>query len=259
MPTSYWAPRSDISRVVVKNAFSRWPKDGERVRAYVDGDMKDIPATEGSGCSFYRSNMRDTPEFCREVLEIPRRERVYHIVIHAIRLQKLQVLDLIADKIDVVERLDDGNVYTPLHYAFHRHLKRNKSRKSMKVLEKIVEIGRKNNNEEMMDQLSFISKMATHDLDFNNVCDTQLIDWFVGCGVNLENMFYYSVGRGNSKVLDHLLTCHRPKLDADIDGWTSYAMKCLRSQTPENAAAVEEVLGRHGVRKGCEGNLGVQD
>lgn len=196
MPTYYFAPTTDVAIGLVSK------KDFEGIDKYIKGEN----FVEITKLWDY-----ETGNYIVELFNLPKPQRVYHIVISAVESKALDVLKHIKDMekdIDVDYHMKDGNVYTPLHLATENMCKD----KDTTVFEFLFPLSK--------DNLWYTRYLL------ENNCDLDFIDKIINMtDCDLWDLYHYSIAWNRPQVTEHLITYYNYKVDKS---WNKNAFMIAR-------------------------------
>lgn len=148
-------------------------------------------------------------------------EKIYHIAIHAVETENLDVLNHISNRIKI-EYVPDTNSYTLLYLAVENIIEKNIS---VDFIDKLCEIATKNGQEH---DLSYPSIQL---ITINDPRKYDLIDYFIAKGIDLWYLYHFSIVWNHPEIIQYLLDRHwTDKLK--VEQWTSQAYQiaeCFQS------------------------------
>jgi len=245
MPTYYFEDTEDIAEAIVKgnklefvedyvNENFEEPKFAEFIKKVHDVNNED----DGEEDNIERIGVSRPPwllgllDDSDGMRKIGKSDRMLFLVVSAIDYDNYSILEKIKQDIKLTERTD-GNAYTPLEVAFQRlyasvvtgNEDNSKSAKSKAMIDYLINNAKNVTGEDVEDYLGECSRelLQSEDYHFEYKERCDCIDYFMQCGANAWELFYYSIALGYPEITEFLMVNHRDKIN--VVRWTTNAYK----------------------------------
>ena len=150
------------------------------------------------------------------------KDRVYHVLSHAVDVANTKVLNHFANLI-TTQYIPNGNAYNLLHLATENYVSDHKNLDKLETIKIILENGKNN------DGNNFNSGIAMRCLiPFlnDNITDLVVLDLFVSYDISIWDLYHYSIAWNYPKVFDMILEKYSGKIDFN---WLSHACNIATS------------------------------